>query len=273
MVLSWARQLLNSTFEAGGSYGGIFVRDTATFVDVALDVKDSSTVGPLLLKILSFQHPNGDLGVEGVTPSKTGGGQPSPMLKSDAATDQESSFVQMIYKYVQHSGDTKILNQVVVSSNDPTPRPLVRRMEMMLEFLSNTSARTSPANGLLWGAVMVDWGDVQNCQGPEGCNQQLDNRTTVAHNAYINAMFSIAMQNFADLVQPTTPAKAQLWRTRDRALAAAIKNVLWDDNKAKFRPQPHACIPQPHALWAITRVSILRVLPAAWLPLHSHQQL
>ena len=66
-VLGWARQLLTGSFNAGGSYGGVFVRDANTFVDTSLDVTAVAEVRDVLLKLVSFQHASGDLGAEGVT--------------------------------------------------------------------------------------------------------------------------------------------------------------------------------------------------------------
>ena len=43
-VLAMARALLNGTFNAGGSYADVWARDTATFIDIALDSNPSPVV-------------------------------------------------------------------------------------------------------------------------------------------------------------------------------------------------------------------------------------
>jgi hypothetical protein len=70
-VLGCARDLLNTSLFAGASYGqSVFVRDTATFVDVALDSPGRvAMVRGLIVKLMSFQHSYGDLGVEGIAVS------------------------------------------------------------------------------------------------------------------------------------------------------------------------------------------------------------
>ena len=68
-VLGWAHQLLNGTFQAGAGYANqVFLRDTATFIDTALDNvgEANTTVRPLLLKLIAFQRLTGDIGCEGV---------------------------------------------------------------------------------------------------------------------------------------------------------------------------------------------------------------
>ena len=115
----------------------------------------------------------------------------TPMLKSDAATDQESSLVQAIARYIVHTGDASILSEVLVSDNDPAERTIAQRLDMCLSYLGNTSGRTSAQYGLLWGGTRVDWGDVQNCQEPKNgrlCHQQLDYKATISIGVYESAM-------------------------------------------------------------------------------------
>jgi hypothetical protein len=160
-VLSWAHQLLNGTFQAGVGYANeVFLRDTATFIDIALDNvgEANATVRPLLLKLIAFQRPTGDIGCEGVGFS----GPLSCMDKSTVEVDQETSYIIMIQKYVEATKDTALLRATVSSKADLTPRPVLERMERMLGYLMSItvnssfpaqSGRLDPKTGLIWGAT------------------------------------------------------------------------------------------------------------------------
>jgi hypothetical protein len=134
-VLGWARQLLNGSLgTAGGSYGNrAFLRDTNTFIDVALDYSDQRLARDVLVGLFSAQHPNGDVGICCVpfTKGLTNGTE----LKADVTTDAESSLVSAIYKYVRHTGDRSILDARSASQLDPVRRPVRERLRMLLGYL------------------------------------------------------------------------------------------------------------------------------------------
>ena len=124
VVLGWARQLLNNSIDAGGSYGArAFLRDTNTFIDVALDYTDQKLIHPFVLGLFAGQHTNGDVGtccvdfnattrqpfppcpLEQAPYSKdpracNKGGYQTPFAKADVTTDAEASLVSTIFKCV-----------------------------------------------------------------------------------------------------------------------------------------------------------------------------
>ena len=153
VVLGWARQMLNGSFNAGPHYGPrAFLRDTNTFVAVALDYSPVEDIRPFLLGLFVGQRPNGDVGTCCVVynattrkplPLHEQGSSPNvgEMTKADATTDAEASLVSTLYKYVHHAGDTSILQENVASYYDPVNRTVQERLGMLLGYLGNSSGR------------------------------------------------------------------------------------------------------------------------------------
>ena len=214
------------------------MRDTATFIDVALDNPERvAMIRGLIVKLLSFQHATGDLGVEGISVSN--GSLTAPMDKSDAATDQEASVVQIVARYIRHTGDKTVLTASSTSVNDPVPRPVSERLEMMLGFLANETGRTHAATGLIWGSTRVDWGDVQECQGQakdRNCHQQMNQDASWSIGIYENAMYVIALKDYSSLVNDTAPASAAKWLAKAAEVSSNAMIHLWDTAHHKFRP-------------------------------------
>ena len=244
-VLGWARQLLNGSLgTAGGSYGNrAFLRDTNTFIDVALDYSDHRLARGILVGLFSAQHSNGDVGTCCVPFGKDGKAQtqglkPGAELKADVTTDAESSLVSAIYKYVRHTGDASILDVRFASQLDPVRRPVRDRLRMLLGYLGNSTGRFSQRHGLVWGSVCADWGDVSvlGLFAPAGHTTYIEPQSPIAINPYANAMYIIAMQNFAELLQPTAPAEAGVWRARAANTSKNAMRFLWMEDKQKFRP-------------------------------------
>ena len=73
VVLAQAKQLLSGSFQAGSHYaGGVFFRDTNTFISVALESQNISHVEDLLALLLTRQLPDGDIGCAGLNVNKDG---------------------------------------------------------------------------------------------------------------------------------------------------------------------------------------------------------
>ncbi|ULT25509.1 hypothetical protein KUH03_00340 [Sphingobacterium sp. E70] len=68
-------------------------------------------------------------------------------------TDQETSLIQAVAKYVRSTGDKSILNNKIGGVS--VQKGLERAMDFLL------TKRYNEKYGLLWGATTVDWGDVQ----------------------------------------------------------------------------------------------------------------
>jgi hypothetical protein len=186
VVLGWARQLLNNSIDAGGSYGArAFLRDTNTFIDVALDYTDPSLMHPFVLGLFAGQHTNGDVGTCCVDfnattrkplpacpldtapysndPAKSCnvGGFQTPFTKADVTTDAEASLVSTVFKYVRDTGHSAILEELVVSQQDHVSRTVRERLGMLLNYLGNSTGRFHDGYGLIWGGTCADWGDEQ----------------------------------------------------------------------------------------------------------------
>jgi hypothetical protein len=185
VVLGWARQLLNNSIDAGGSYGArAFLRDTNTFIDIALDTTDPKLIHPFVLGLFAGQHKNGDAGTCCVdfntttrepfpacpldTPPYSQDPKnciknafQTPFAKADVTTDAEASLVSTVFKYVRNTGRATILDERVVSQQDPVSRTVRERLGMLLNYLGNSSGRFHEGYGLIWGGTCADWGDKQ----------------------------------------------------------------------------------------------------------------
>ena len=110
--------------------------------------------------------------------------------KNTVETDQETSLVQAVAKYIRNTGDKSILTDAIAST-------IQQHLERALQFLMNK--RYNATYGLLWGATTADWGDVQ----PEhDWGVELNADTHKAIDIYDNAMFVIAIDDylqFADI--------------------------------------------------------------------------
>jgi len=233
LVLDKARSLLKTGFTAGSGYGEVWIRDLNTFIELSLQVNDPEPVREALLTFFRFQGPQGDI-VDGYIPKAQGNiaykYRRSPLApellahKNTVETDQESSLVQAVRKYVAVTGDSSILNEKVdgVSVRDR----LVRTLEYVLAH------RFDAQHGLVWGATTADWGDVQ----PEHeWGVELDENSHRAIDIYDNAMFLVAIDDYLSLAGKTEPQAARWHKVRDD-LRANVRKHLWDPDRRKFRP-------------------------------------
>jgi glycogen debranching enzyme len=139
-------------------------------------------------------------------------------------TDQESSLVQAISRYVRATGDRALLQGEIGGER------VVRRLEAALEYLLKD--RFDAERGLLWGATTVDWGDVQ----PEHeWGVVLDESSHLAIDIYDNALFVVAIGCFLELLEDD-PERASAWAARRDEIKKGIRTHLWDGEKQKFVP-------------------------------------
>ena len=202
----------------------VWIRDLNTFIDLALEVQPGDRLRQSLLTFLHFQGPDGNI-VDGyvATESATGnyqciGSATMPQFmgyKNTVETDQESSLVQAVHRYVQKTGDQAILEEPIdgVTVRDR----LSRALEYPLQH------RFSRKHGLIWGATTVDWGDVQP-EHPWGV--ELDASSHRAIDVYDNAMFVIALNDYLDLTRGSGPAAR--WRKTASQFKARMREHLWD---------------------------------------------
>ena len=74
-------------------------------------------------------------------------------FKNTVETDQETSLVQAVYKYIRKTGDVSLLDEYAGQFT------VAERLEQALDFLM--SQRYNERYGLIFGATTADWGDVQ----------------------------------------------------------------------------------------------------------------
>ena len=157
-----AERLVKGGLNAGDGYAEVWIRDLNTFISVACEVSDRDKLKDALANFFRFQGEDGNIddGYVQARPGMTGYDykftDAAPGLaahKNTVETDQETSLVQAVYKYVKSTGDTAFLSEEI------SGRTVMDRMGDALRYLLNE--RWVPEYGLLWGATTADWGDVQ----------------------------------------------------------------------------------------------------------------
>jgi glycogen debranching enzyme len=225
-----ALEVVKSGFNAGDVYGEVWIRDYNTFLELSAEVFPAGVLKENLLVFFRMQGPDGNI-IDGFIPREKVSERYeyvySPLEqryaghKNTVETDQETSLIQAVYKYVQCTGDRAILEEKIGD------KPVFERMEWALEFLENH--RFNAEYGLLWGATTADWGDVQ----PEhDWGVFLTEDTHYAIDIYDNAMFLIALDNFMELL----PAATDKWQPVRNRVAQNVRKHLWDEEQQKFIP-------------------------------------
>ncbi|MBL7971023.1 MAG: hypothetical protein JNL03_05840 [Prolixibacteraceae bacterium] len=231
LVKGKALEIMKTGFNAGDGYREVWIRDYNTFIELAAQVFPKEELKENLLVFFRMQGDDGNI-IDGFTPiGKIAEGETDfsysklepryAAHKNSVETDQESSLIQAVYKYIKLTGDSSILNDVV---GDKT---VAERMERAMDFLMQH--RFNQQYGLVIGATTADWGDVQ----PEhGWGVDLDANTHPAIDIYDNAMFIIALNNLTELL-PATKGK---WDPIRESIAQNSRKYLWDSAKQKFIP-------------------------------------
>lgn len=225
-----ARDVVRTGFNAGDGYREVWIRDYNTFIELAAELYDPAELKENLLVFFRMQGDDGNI-LDGFTPREdtivrydftyTDMAPNYAGHKNTVETDQETSLVQAVYKYIQSTGDQSILDEQI---GDMT---VAQRLEAAMEFLITNRYVTS--HNLLWGATTADWGDVQ----PEhGWGVDLDENTHRAIDIYDNAMFIIALDNLMEMI----PSSRSRWEVvRDEVFKSCRKH-LWDQENQKFIP-------------------------------------
>ena len=230
-VKTKAIEVMKAGFNAGDGYREVWIRDYNTFIELAAQVYDKEVLKENLLVFLRMQGEDGNI-IDGFTPVKKVGEVEydfiySPLEpryaghKNTVETDQETSLVQSIYKYIQLTNDRSILDEMIGN------KTVGERLVWSMEFLMNK--RFNKQYGLIIGATTADWGDVQ----PEhGWGVDIDENTHPAIDIYDNAMFIIALNNLMEMI----PAGRQKWQSIKNSIAQNSRKHLWDKTEQKFIP-------------------------------------
>ncbi|WP_262246438.1 hypothetical protein [Parapedobacter soli] len=232
-VKSMAQATVGSGFNAGDGYAEVWIRDYNTFITLATELHPAETIKENLRVFFRLQGEDGNIvdgfvSKEKAQTASVGYTYIYTELEPDYAghkntveTDQESSLVQAVYKYVSSSGDNAFLRDTVGGQT------VARRMERAMDFLM--AHRYDRKYGLLWGATTADWGDVQ----PEHTwGVYLTDSTHYAIDIYDNAMFLIALDNLIELLPEVQPK----WSTIHDEIAKHCMAHLWDKERQKFIP-------------------------------------
>src|SRR6056297_3268690 len=155
-----ALEIVRNGFSAGDKYEEVWIRDYNTFIELSAEVFEPGVLKEYLLVFFRMQGDDGNI-IDGYIPKEKVGDLGYDYIYSDlepnyaghknmVETDQETSLIQAVYKYVQTTGDWTILSEVVGEFS------VKERMENALLFLMNH--RYNQEYGLLWGATTADWG-------------------------------------------------------------------------------------------------------------------
>jgi hypothetical protein len=233
-VVTMGRELLATGMNAGSGYREVWIRDLNTFIVPLLDVSPPAAVREALQVFFHFQEADGNI-VDGYVPAdqahvnyKYRSSATRPQFrahKNTVETDQESSLVQAVCRYVRKTGDREFLDEIVRDI------PVRRRLEMALEY--PLTHRFSASHGLIWGATTADWGDVQ----PEHTwGVELDASSHRSIDIYDNALLLVAIGEYLQTVCAGHSALQSKWERRRTQLRDAVRRELWDDRAQKFIP-------------------------------------
>jgi hypothetical protein len=226
-----ALEIIAEGFTAGDGYREVWIRDYNTFISIASKVYPKEELKENLLVFFRMQGEDGNI-IDGFSPAESikegetdfSYSELEPRYaghKNTVETDQETSLIQTVYKYIKATNDDSILDEMVGA------KTVSKRLEWAMEFLMNE--RYSKEYGLIWGATTADWGDVQ----PEhGWGVDLDENTHRAIDVYDNAMMIIALNNLMEIL-PDTRTK---WNPIKEDLAKNVRKHLWDKKEQKFIP-------------------------------------
>ncbi len=224
---------LLSGFTAGTSYGEIWIRDLNTFISGSLQVHDKDKVRDILLMFFKIQGNDGNIPDGIIDTAKASVGYKysySPLLpgwaahKNTVETDQESSLIQAVKKYVDATGDRSILAENIGGES------VAMRIEKALLYVMND--RWSDKYKLVIGATTVDWGDVQ----PEkGWGVAINDKTKWAIDVYDNAMYVKAILDWLAM-KPSGYAAKKDWNVVAADIRSQVRKFLWDAKAQKYIP-------------------------------------
>lgn len=233
VVDSMARSVIRSGFNAGSGYSQIWARDMNTFIEVACEESNPNELRKAITLFFALQQPNDEM-IDGYvlkgeftwhddTPYYSDAAPAHVAFKNTVETDQETSLIQIVGKYIRKTGDSSILQERVAG------RTVYERMVGMIDYL--LKSRYDKQYGLLFGATTADWGDVQP-NDDFGCD--MNDLSDPAIDVYDNAMFIIALQYMDEMT--THEADKKRWKELRQQIATNVRKHLWDAQRQKFIP-------------------------------------
>lgn len=208
LVRTKARQLASKELTAGTGYASVWIRDLNTFIELAIEGQGPQNVRVYLKQFLVHQADDGNI----VDEIRIMDGSTS---KNTVESDQESSLVQAVAKFVVISNDNTLLLEKINSIT------VIERLENALIYLYKQ--RYSSKYGLVFGATRADWGDVQP-EDPQGA--YFNALTHPSISIYDNAMLILALKSL-QIMELRIGRDASVWFERERNLRAAIRAHLW----------------------------------------------
>lgn len=232
-VDSMAREVIKSGFNAGSGYSQIWARDMNTFIETACEENNPNDLRQAILLFFALQQPNNEM-IDGYvlkedftwhddTPYYSDAAPLHVAFKNTVETDQETSLIQIVGKYIQKTGDRAILTEIVAG------KTVLQRMELMVDYLMKE--RYNEKYGLIYGAMTSDWGDVQP-NDDFGCD--MNELSTPAIDVYDNAMLLIALDYLKNMTSNKT--ESVKYKKLRNHIAVNIRTHLWDNKKQKFIP-------------------------------------
>lgn len=234
LVIELGKEIVGQGFNAGSGYKEVWIRDYNTFIELSMEVMPDSVIRHNLNMFYACQEmdgnvPDGFLSRTEANPETDSYYKVSPhepdyvYYKNTVETDQESSLVQAVAKYVNKSGNRDYLQEYHYGAT--VYEHLVKAMNYLLEEKMDATYH------LLTGATTVDWGDVQ----PEhSWGVDIDENTHYCIDIYDNAMFVLALNDLANMAP--TQADKEHWQQLSREVTAQVREVLWDAERQKFHP-------------------------------------
>ena len=219
-------------FQAGSNYAETWIRDYATFLELALEVNSQELIKERMMLFFDFQGEDGNI-IDGYTELKNEGGyhyrysETAPDYKghkNTVETDQESSLILAIARYIKVTGDIGILDE------EKNGKTVLERCEMALNFLKENMY--SEKFGLLFGATTIDWTDVQP-ESPWGVFITEDTHWCV--DVYDNAIFVLAINEYLEWIKDDKE-KYNYWSAEKESITANVRKHLWDEQRQKFIP-------------------------------------
>lgn len=223
-------KLAGNGFNAGDGYEEVWIRDYNTFIELSMETMPDSVIRRYLDIFFAFQGQDGNI-PDGYAPRQkayqgynliSSEYEPDYLAhKNTVETDQETSLIQAVHKYVTKSGNRRYLQE------DKYGESVYEHLKRAVSYLSD--CKKDKTYGLLTGGTTCDWGDVQP-ESPWGVF--LDENSHICIDIYDNAMFVLALRCMADLSGNETEKAG--WQSMADEIVGLCRKHLWDSEQMKF---------------------------------------